>query len=658
MQALYIHLNRYSLRRRLIAVACIVLLFSAAQSMVSWSGLGRISDASRAAVSMARHAGLMGGFVKEIYAVIVAEGAKASRERLSGRLDTLGGVIRELAAEKDPNLQELAAAAKTRFAEIEPATRKLLALEKIGPEEDASLMVSLKLILTSDALAADFEKAADAARANGETEVSRLSNITHIAGALLTILSALAFVALYGSLRRELGGEPATASLAVGEIAAGNLGVDIPDAPQGKSLLGDLKVMAERLTEVLRAVDTTNKRIGQSAYQIAEISRDISNVSREQQASAGTVASAAEELRQSSQQSSDLSNELRLAALEANKQVSQSVEEISASVSSLNEAVNAIVTARATVDTLVGVAKEINPLLATIFDISSQTNLLALNAAIEAARAGESGRGFAVVADEVRKLAQRADSTARAINTLLGRLDSHAGEASAAMLSLQTLAVEGSARSTESSQGLERIRQNSHAAAEGNSRIADATRQQAERLDDLRSKLEGLFATLKESESKVGVTHTISDELYSTVDEVTQQMKFFHFDRALHIHAAQNEKRVQPRLDRSLLVQIPQDDAVVEALAIDFSVGGLGITCRTRIKADANQGIDILVRMPKQSLEDYREQAPIRLRASICWHRPGEGDVQQYGLKFADKEASAAAMEKVFEFFSAPPRFK
>lgn len=123
-------------------------------------------------------------------------------------------------------------------------------------------------------------------------------------------------------------------------------------------------------------------RISSAMDQVASITSDTANASRESLANATVLGS--------------------------------HMDTIAGSVVSMNTASSAL-------------AKEwtgIESSLAAISDIADQTNLLALNAAIEAARAGEMGRGFAVVADEVRKLAERSKDTAHQVQSVLGSLSS------------------------------------------------------------------------------------------------------------------------------------------------------------------------------------------------------------------------------------------
>jgi methyl-accepting chemotaxis protein len=124
----------------------------------------------------------------------------------------------------------------------------------------------------------------------------------------------------------------------------------------------------------------------------------LSELSRNADAAAHTVASATTEM---SAASSELTNRL-------NETVAV-VEKASRIAVATNESVEQLDTS----------AEKIGEVVALIRSIAEQTNLLALNATIEAARAGESGRGFAVVANEVKSLAAR---TSQATEDIAGQI--------------------------------------------------------------------------------------------------------------------------------------------------------------------------------------------------------------------------------------------
>lgn len=67
----------------------------------------------------------------------------------------------------------------------------------------------------------------------------------------------------------------------------------------------------------------------------------------------------------------------------------------------------------------------INDMAQQILEIANQTNLLSLNASIEAARAGEQGRGFAVVAQEIGNLASNSSQTAQQISDICSEINTN-----------------------------------------------------------------------------------------------------------------------------------------------------------------------------------------------------------------------------------------
>jgi methyl-accepting chemotaxis protein len=110
-------------------------------------------------------------------------------------------------------------------------------------------------------------------------------------------------------------------------------------------------------------------------------------------------------------------------------ELSRSISEISRQLTHTSNVVNLATTeARATdgeIGSLADGAQKIGDVVKLIRNIAGQTNLLALNATIEAARAGEAGKGFAVVASEVKSLAvQTAKATEDIASHILAVQDS------------------------------------------------------------------------------------------------------------------------------------------------------------------------------------------------------------------------------------------
>ncbi|MBS7457255.1 methyl-accepting chemotaxis protein [Coralloluteibacterium stylophorae] len=193
----------------------------------------------------------------------------------------------------------------------------------------------------------------------------------------------------------------------MGAIADGDLTQRVEAQYQGAfgTLAADANRTVERLTDIVRGIQSAVSSISTAAGEIASGNQDLSGRTEQQAASLEETASSMEELTSTVRQNAEN-------AQQAN-QLARGAGEVAASG---GKVVDEVVT---TMGAISASSARIADIIGVIDGIAFQTNILALNAAVEAARAGEQGRGFAVVASEVRSLAGRSADAAKEIKTLI-----------------------------------------------------------------------------------------------------------------------------------------------------------------------------------------------------------------------------------------------
>jgi methyl-accepting chemotaxis protein len=192
--------------------------------------------------------------------------------------------------------------------------------------------------------------------------------------------------------------ESLIAKQAADQLAAAEAKVKILRGQRIDKITGGFRSM---ISELIAALSTSSGDLEAAAVTLSKTADTAQHVS-------ATVAAASEEASLNVQTVASATEEMTSSVNEIGRQVE-------ASTKVATEAVRQAAEANHRINKLSTAATRIDDVVNLIAIIAGQTNLLALNATIEAARAGESGRGFAVVASEVKALAGQ---TARATSEI------------------------------------------------------------------------------------------------------------------------------------------------------------------------------------------------------------------------------------------------
>lgn len=432
-------------------------------------------------------------------------------------------------------------------------------------------------------------------------------------------------------------------------------GVEISSKDEFGVLESNFNDVLNKLNHIMREVDASGKEMEQSAYQIAKISHEIAEVGNQEQSRSAEVSTVTGQLQhisanvqEQAQSATERAKKTEERAREGIQMVQRNISEMRATAEEMNEAMLKI-------SELEHATSKIHAIIATIQAIAEQTNLLALNAAIEAARAGEQGRGFAVVADEVRKLAERTSNSAGEVTNIIGQLGGKVQEVTSSMNAVVEKVQENQKVAGDTASVIQNMAAEVAETSNANNAISLSSGAQINNVHLLRETLDQLFETLKENSIKVETTAAIGDSLHNVSGSLNALMAEFTFDKVHIIEPAQHEKRTCPRITNRLLVKAKQGEYIYECSSLDFSLNGIRLALSEKL--NMKQTLELEIFLPQETLSQYEQQSPLKLKGRINWQNAVDGK-NQCGIAFENVTDSInKKLRECFEYFHKIPEF-
>lgn len=193
------------------------------------------------------------------------------------------------------------------------------------------------------------------------------------------------------------------------EMASGNFNVtsEIPEKYIGdfRPILSSMKKIKYDLGKMLSNISNTVIQISSASEQMAQESEALAEGATEQASTVEKLVFYMEDIANQTMKSEEAASIMRNIIDSVKQQAEESNEQMQAAVNAM--------------DNITQTSQEISRIIDSIEQIASQTNLLSLNASIESARAKEEGRGFAVVAEAIGELALKSSKAAHMTRELI-----------------------------------------------------------------------------------------------------------------------------------------------------------------------------------------------------------------------------------------------